>query len=184
MQLFPRTRRFRRVLVPAVVMAAAGLVAGTATPVHAFPADPAAATAITNELNRIRARIPTLAAANFQTDLSGGAQITPDGIGGFQFFQGTVDIGAIYTDKKCLDNRDREVYCHGVAVYGDILASWAARGYETNMGYPQTMEGTITTYCRQKGDREQEFKNWQTYAINIACWNPSTGTRWYRVKGT
>jgi hypothetical protein len=183
-QLLPKARRFRRALVPAAVVAAAGVVAGTATPVQAFPADPAAATAITNELNRIRSRIPTLAAANFQTDLSGGPQITPDGIGGFEFFRGTIDIGAIYSVKACQDDRGRSIYCSGVAVYGDILASWASNGYETRLGYPQQMESTMTTYCRERGDREQPFKNWQTFAVNIACWNPTTGTRWYRVKGT
>jgi hypothetical protein len=167
----------------ALALLSLGLVVVQAVPAAALPAEPGAVTGINRELSSLRSRNPVLAANNFQVDISGGPQITPDGIGGFQFFRGALDIGAIYSVKACSDDRHRPIYCQGDIVYGDILASWAANGYETRLGYPQSQESTRTTYC-PPGDREQPFKNWQTLARNIACWNPQAGVRWYRVAGS
>jgi hypothetical protein len=119
--------------------------------------------------------------ANFSQPLVGpdgipGPDGTPDGRGAFQFYTGVDGLeGAIYVSRSG---------SHGV--YGDILASWAAAGYENGYGYPSSEEldagdAEIRAGCKA-GDRAQWFWTY-VYGGNLqspflACWDGET--KWFR----
>jgi hypothetical protein len=108
-----------------------------------------------------------------------GPDGTPDGKGAFAFYHGNAGIGAIYANRT-LTGIDTG------AVYGDILASWAANGYEnSSFGYPAGSEhpaGTFDQGCRN-GDRAQRFQKEFEFGYlrrqSWACWNAASGVSWF-----
>jgi hypothetical protein len=113
-----------------------------------------------------------------------GPDGTPDGKGAFAFYHGNVDIGAIYANRT-LTGID------SYAVYGDILASWAANGYEnSSFGYPAGMEHDARDFdqgCRS-GDRAQRFQKEFEFGFlrrqSWACWNAASGVSWFSTEIT
>lgn len=84
----------------------------------------------------------------------------PDGVGRYSWFEASGGEGSA-------------IYWHpdlgAFAVYGDILKSWAANGYERGFGYPTTDEHDGTSVFCGLGTREQCFGHFK-----CACWYPST----------
>ena len=154
------------------------LVTGNA---FAYVPEPHRLQQITVRLDDIRANNPELWRANFSNPEPGpdgidGPDGTPDGRGAFQFFHGeNGEPGAIYASPG-----------GSHAVYGAILASWAAAGYEEGFGFPGSPEqdagpASLEDGCRP-GDRIQWFRRYADYAAFIACYNWERNfTTWIRV---
>lgn len=124
-----------------------------------------------------------LRSAYFDTKVNPVPQQTPDG-GAFQYFQGSIGLGAIYSYAQTNGAVDTH------PIYGDILTTWAALGWETRLGYPRSDEmpaedRSAETPCLSTGGvRQQLFGDvqWEvdgTYGGGevVLCWSPTHGTR-------
>jgi hypothetical protein len=110
------------------------------------------------------------------TDESG----TPDGIGRYNFFYQLVN-GQLVGRSSIYWSPNTGAH----AVYGDILAAWASKGYEAGKyGYPVDEEHNASSSDWPGGcptnNRTQNFSKNNSTGTSIsvlkstACWNPST----------
>jgi len=124
-----------------------------------------------------------LRSAYFDTKVNSVPQQTPDG-GAFQYFRGSIGLGAIYSYTQTNGAVDTH------PIYGDILSTWSALGWETRLGYPRSDEmpaedRSAETPCLSTGGvRQQLFGDvrWEiagTYGGGevVLCWSPTLGTR-------
>jgi uncharacterized protein with LGFP repeats len=166
--------------VRATALAALAMGVVTATTVGTASADPAS-TAITRAILAKQNATPDFQAPRRVLDDPDGDLLpnrTPDGAGGFMFYKpGQLGRGAIYAHPRNGTNRAH-------TLYGNILASWELRGWETGPdGYPITDErnpvtGDWTT-CGglTPPSRVQRFKKLNSNTGSIACFRPSS-TGW------
>jgi hypothetical protein len=109
---------------------------------------------------KLRSLSSALRKQNFQTALQSVPQWTPSG-GVFQFFAGSIDMGAIYWSQR--------TGAH--IVYGAILHYWAERGYETDIGYPTNDETAGTRKeCLAGTTSWQGFVSRDNLATYL-CWD-------------
>jgi hypothetical protein len=126
---------------------------------------------------------------------------TPDGIGAFQYFTGSVGRGAIYTHAYPVSPPPAPPnYYNGVTpkratanatfpIYGAFLQAFEAWGWETRIGYPASPEHdaedrTERATCKsQGGTRQQIFGHvaWETPTGGkeggqvVLCWSAERG---------
>lgn len=120
---------------------------------------------------------------NFLYELPGpdrqpGPDATPDGRGGFAYYQGASGaLGAIYAYRPDLSAPSRT---YGYYIYGAILSSWMAAGHEGGHGYPLSEEVACERSRAQHlcvtGDRVQLFVSFRTNKLTWARWQRATGT--------
>ncbi|MEY4508725.1 MAG: hypothetical protein RLZZ450_847 [Pseudomonadota bacterium] len=121
--------------------------------------------------------------AYFDTKVNSVPQQTPDG-GAFQYFQGSIGLGAIYSYTQTNGAVDTH------PIYGDILSTWSALGWETRLGYPRSDEmpaedRSADTPCLSTGGVRQQLFGDVSWEISdaygggevVLCWSPSHGTR-------
>lgn len=124
-----------------------------------------------------------LRSAYFATKHNSVPQQTPDG-GAFQYFQGSIGLGAIYSYTQTNGAVDTH------PIYGDILTTWSSLGWETLLGYPRSDEmpaedRSAETPCLSIGGvRQQLFGDvrWEIDGMYgggeaVLCWSPTFGTR-------
>ena len=154
-----------RALLPAAVPliaggSAAGALAASAGPAAAYVPDARLVEGVEQTYLELFWGDRDMWRSTFQTaspDPDGipGPDGTPDGRGAFQWFHGPSGSGAVYSH---FGNGGAVI--SGI-VYGDILASWSAHGWENGFGYPEGAEhdataSDIANGCRP-GDRAQTF---------------------------
>jgi hypothetical protein len=177
----PRRPRHRvRLAGAALAMATAG-VAVTASAASAYVPASDLVSAVRTERTAIFNDPSPLYQNNFRLldgnpDGISGPDGTPDGLGAFQFYRGDAGGGAIYS------HRNRVEGLVVGAVYGAILDSWRASGWENGRyGYPVKREHPVSPNdvkrgC-QTGDRAQTFD--KDNFVWTACWNPWSGVTWH-----
>lgn len=158
-----------------------GLLATTlGQPASAVPAS----TTITRAILAKQNATPAFQAPNRVIDDPDGDALpnkTPDGIGGFMFYKGNLGRGAIYAHV-----RQGSTTATAATIYGNILASWELRGWETGDGYPIEDENDSTgiedVICGGNALRIQRFRKWNSSTVKYGCWNPAWGgwgVRWF-----
>jgi hypothetical protein len=182
-----RTRRLGQA-VGATAVAFGLMTAALGDSASALRARPAYASAILTKLREMRA-MPGVGTGFYGTiytpepDNDNYPNATPDGMGGFMFWRGTAGIGAIYSHGP-VTSKPENLSTH--AVYGNILMSWAERGYETGKGYPINDERVIPpgeslerTTCGPDATVTQFFMRPNEFGVQIACFSRSfTSARW------
>jgi hypothetical protein len=159
---------------------ALGVVAATTiSPASADPASSAITRAILDKQNST----PSFRPPNRVLDDPDGDLLpnkTPDGAGGFMFYKGNLGRGAIYAHPRNGTNRAQ-------TVFGNILASWELRGWETGDGYPLIDERDATAGDRvacfsASVTRVQRFAKLNSGTVKIACFRPGSsgfGVTWF-----
>jgi hypothetical protein len=103
-------------------------------------------------------------------DGSNRSDLTPDGQGAFQWFVGNNGSGAVYAHRRG----------GGIttgAVYGQILSSWSANGYELGKGYPIGNESAAAYPCPSGSVRMQVFRRFASSVTQRACWGGTVAGR-------
>jgi hypothetical protein len=120
-----------------LAVGAIALAFGVATTTLAQPASAEpASTAVTNAINAKENASADFRPPNrVRDDVDGDNRpnITPDRQGGFMFYRGNFGRGAIY-------GHTRSGVTSANKIFGNILAAWELRGWETGAGYPVSDE--------------------------------------------
>jgi hypothetical protein len=166
----------------AMVVGATALAVGVVTttltsPASAVPASGPISSAILAKQNAT----PAFKAPNRVIDDPDGDNLpnkTPDGAGGYMFYKGNLGRGAIYAHPRGSIRAN--------TIYGNILASWELRGWETGDGYPIEDERASTATDRSicgfaTVTRVQRFARLNSSAATLGCYRPGTsgfGVTW------
>ncbi|HEX5655889.1 MAG TPA: hypothetical protein VFX59_01790, partial [Polyangiales bacterium] len=134
-------------------------------------------------LYRLYSIPPDLYQSTFKTPHQDAPLATPDGVGAFQFFQGNLGVGAIYSHSYATSQGRAQ---QTAMVYGAILSAWGRWGWETLLGYPLSHEVDATDAepdapCRSQGGVRQQvfgYVGWSdaagvSHAARVVlCWSP------------
>jgi hypothetical protein len=156
--------------------------ASTTSKAFAYVPDEVFIESIEHENEKLRANNFELWNDNFSQPDDGpdglpGADGTGDGLGAFVFYTGVNgERGAIY-------GSNNGTYIASYGLYGAILASWSAAGYENGYGYPTSEEvdagaNELRWGC-QPNDRAQWFWSYRESSPYLACFHWDDGvTSW------
>jgi hypothetical protein len=188
-QLRARASRFTK-LLSAIALLPALALAATPQEAQAYAPSAEFIQAINDLANEMSIYNPNLWYSSFSTQLPGpdqaaGPDATRDGSGAFAFYRGVYGApGAIYAWKPY-----NSYMVDAFPVYGAILSSWGAHGYEDGYGYPLSEErdgaGTyaISSGCRAD-DRVQLFASHRMSRMTFACWHRADGSVTWHARRT
>ena len=165
----------RGLLASGLAMLTLGLAATPASAYVAAPDLDAAVYARRDSLGQSLIQGAFFWVQDLDQDGANRADGTPDGQGAFQWFIGNNGSGGVYAHR-------RNGGISSGAVYGQILSSWAANGYELGKGYPFGVESSLTGPCPVGTARMQVFRRLGSNTVQRACWGNAAGRDQYNVR--